>query len=189
MKRIAAALGIVALGGLVPLHATGAAPPDGRTARTVVTFDDAGAVPGVAEGITTDGADGLYVSLFARDEVWHVDPATGAKEKVADVPGGGLKGDLIGLERDPRDGTVLAAFKKSEGVDIFDPDHPDCRDASDTVSGVYRLDPATGEVTPFVTRGMGTPPPVREVQPPSPRPPSARPTHPLLSSTGPGGGA
>jgi hypothetical protein len=48
----------------------------------------------VPEGITTDGKDGLYVSLFVLDQIWHVNPATGEKKKVADVPGGDLKGDL-----------------------------------------------------------------------------------------------
>ena len=37
------------------------------TARTVVTFDNVGDVPGVPEGINTDGKDGLYVSLFVLD--------------------------------------------------------------------------------------------------------------------------
>ena len=78
----------------------------GRTARTVVTFDNVGDAPGVPEGITTDGKDGLYVSLFVLDQIWHVNPATGEKKKVADVPGGDLKGDLIGIERDPTDGTL-----------------------------------------------------------------------------------
>ena len=41
----------------------------GRTARTVVTFDNVGDVPGVPEGITTDGKDGLYVSLFVLDQI------------------------------------------------------------------------------------------------------------------------
>jgi sugar lactone lactonase YvrE len=131
--------------------------PAGRTVRTVATFEDAGDVLGVPEGLTQDGEGGLYVTLFARNEVWHLDPGTGAKEKVADVPGGGVRGDLIGIERDPTDGTLLMAFKDSAGVNFFDPDHADCRDPSDTTTGVYRLDPASGEVTPAVTRGMGVP--------------------------------
>src|SRR5262249_15118351 len=49
----------------------------GRTARTVATFDNVGEAPGVPEGITTDGKDGLYVSLFVLDQIWHVNPATG----------------------------------------------------------------------------------------------------------------
>jgi len=71
------------------------------------------------------------------------------------VLGGGLEGNLIGIERDPTDGTILAAFKRATKVDLFTPDHPDCRDPTDTATGVYRFNPATRAVTPFVTRGMG----------------------------------
>jgi sugar lactone lactonase YvrE len=162
MKRIASMVGVISLVGLLGVQATQAAePPDqtpepaARSVRTVATFDNVNGVPGVPEGITTDGSGGLYVSLFARDEVWHVDPASGAQTKVADVPGGGVQGDLIGLERDPTDGTILAGFKDSAGVDIFASDHPDCRNPADTTTGVYRIDPKDGSVTPFVTRGMG----------------------------------
>ena len=138
-----------------PAQPGGPASP-GRTVRTVVTFDLVDGVPGVPEGITSDGDGGFYVSLFLLDQVWHVEPRLGTRTKVADVPGGGLQGDLVGIERDSTDGTILAAFKKG-GADLFTPDHPDCRDATDTITGVYRLDPATGRVTPFVTRGGGTP--------------------------------
>jgi sugar lactone lactonase YvrE len=134
-----------------------AEPPAGRQVRTVATFEDDGDVLGVPEGIAADGEGGLYVTLFARDEIWHLDPATGEKQLVAEVPGGDVHGDLIGIDRDPTDGTLLVAFKDSEGVDIFDPAHPDCRDQSDTTSGVYRVDPETKEVTPAVTRGTGVP--------------------------------
>jgi hypothetical protein len=163
MRKLVSILGTIALAAVVSLpallpgDAPQAQPAPMRTARTVASFDIVDGAPGVAEGVTTDGAHGLYVSLFILDEIWHIDPATGAKYKVADVPGGGVKGDLIGLERDPSDGTILAAFKNSAGVDLFQPDHPDCRDTSDTTTGVYRVDPKTGTVTPFVTRGMGVP--------------------------------
>src|SRR5436190_19095771 len=63
----------------------------GRTARTVVTFDNVGDAPGVREGITTDGKDGLYVSLVVLDQIWHDNPATGEEKQVADVRGGVLK--------------------------------------------------------------------------------------------------
>jgi sugar lactone lactonase YvrE len=163
MKRLVSVLGALSLVGIIGVQATQAAEPDqpqgttARSVRTVATFDNVNGVPGVPEGITTDGSGGLYVSLFQRDEVWHVDPASGAKMKVADVPGGGVQGDLIGLERDPSDGTILAGFKNSAGVDIFSADHPDCRNPDDTTTGVYRLDPASGTVTPVVTRAMGVP--------------------------------
>ena len=127
----------------------------GRTARTVVTFENVGDAPGVPEGITTDGKDGLYVSLFVLDQIWHVNPATGEKKKIADVPGGELKGDLIGIERDPTDGTILAAFKRATKVDLFTADHPDCRDATDASTGIYRVNRQTAAVSPFVTRGTG----------------------------------
>ena len=39
----------------------------GRTARTVVTFDNVGDLPGVPEGITTDGKDGLCQRHFESD--------------------------------------------------------------------------------------------------------------------------
>jgi sugar lactone lactonase YvrE len=163
MNKFASILGTVALATLIALPAVvaGDAPradqiPQ-RTARTIATFDTVNGTPGIPEGITTDGAHGLYVSLFALDEIWHVDPATGDKHKVADVPGGGVKGDLVGLERDPSDGTILAAFNDVEGADLFQADHPNCRDPKNTTSGIYRVDPKTGTVTPFATRGMGVP--------------------------------
>ena len=155
MKRLSAILAVLGLLALVVPHdGQGQAPP-ARRVRTVATFDIVNDVPGVPEGITTDGKGGLYVSLFLLDEIWNVNRTTGEKKKIAAVPGGGLKGDLIGIERDPTDGTILAAFKRASKIDLFTADHPDCRDASDTVTGVYRLDPQTGAVKPFVTRGMG----------------------------------
>jgi hypothetical protein len=35
------------------------------------------------------------------------------------------------------------------------PEHPDCRDTTDTTTGIYRVNPQTGAVSPFVTRGTG----------------------------------
>ena len=155
MQRFATILGVLVLATLLtPREAPAQGAPAHRT-RTVATFDIVNDVPGVPEGITTDGDGGLYVSLFLLDEIWQVNPATGEKKKVADVPGGGLKGDLIGLERDPADGTILAAFKRATKVDLFTAEHPDCRDPTDAATGVYRVNPQTGAVTPFVTRGMG----------------------------------
>jgi len=155
MKRFAMILGVLVLAALlIPPESLAQGTPSHKT-RTVATFPIVNGVPGVPEGITTDGHEGLYVGLFLLDEVWQLNPATGAKKKVADVPGGGLKGDLIGLERDPTDGTILAAFKRTTKVDLFTADHPDCRDPTDTATGVYRLDPQTGAVKPFATRGMG----------------------------------
>ncbi|HJS88188.1 MAG TPA: SMP-30/gluconolactonase/LRE family protein [Acetobacteraceae bacterium] len=155
MKRLTTILGVLALAALLtPRESPAQGAPTHRT-RTVATFDIVNGVPGVPEGITTDGHGGLYVSLFPLDEIWQLNPVTGEKKKVADVPGGGLKGDLIGLERDPTDGTILAAFKRATKVGLFTSDHPDCRDPTDTATGVYRFNPQTGAVTPFVTRGMG----------------------------------
>ena len=155
MRLVFSIVGVLILTVLAALGESSAQSVAGRTARTVVTFDNVGDAPGVPEGITTDGKDGLYVSLFVLDQIWHVNPATGEKKKVADVPGGDLKGDLIGIERDPTDGTILAAFKRATKVDLFTEDHPDCRDATDASTGIYRVNPQTGAVSPFVTRGTG----------------------------------
>ncbi|PPQ37883.1 hypothetical protein CCS01_02975 [Rhodopila globiformis] len=155
MKRIAAVLGSLVLATILIPREPLAQNEHGRKVRTVATFSDEHGVAGVPEGITTDGQGGLYVSLFLLNEVWQLNPSTGEKKKIAAVPGGDLKGDLIGLERDPTDGTILAAFKHRTKVDLFTPEHPDCRDPTDTATGVYRLDPKTGAVKPFVTRGMG----------------------------------
>jgi sugar lactone lactonase YvrE len=155
MKRFATILGMLVLAALpIPREASAQGAPAHKV-RTVATFGIINGVAGVPEGITTDGDRGLYVSLFLLDEIWHLNPATGEKKKVADMPGGGRKGDLIGLERDATDGTILGAFKRATKVDLFTPDHPDCRDPTDTTTGVYRFNPQTGAVTPFVTRGMG----------------------------------
>ena len=110
MRLVFSIVGVLILTVLAAPGESSAQSVAGRTARTVVTFDNVGDAPGVPEGITADGKDGLYVSLFVLDQIWHVNPATGEKKKVADVPGGDLKGDLIGIERDPTDGTILAAF-------------------------------------------------------------------------------
>ena len=155
MRLVFSIVGVLILTVLAAPGESSAQSVAGRTARTVVTFDNVGDVPGVPEGITTDGKDGLYVSLFVLDQIWHVNPATGEKKKVADVPGGDLKGDLIGIERDPTDGTILAAFKRATKVNLFTADHPDCRDATDASTGIYRVNPQTGAVSPFVTRGTG----------------------------------
>jgi sugar lactone lactonase YvrE len=157
MRRSSKILAVLSLALLATPVGGLAQTPPARKARTIASFDIVNDVPGVPEGITTDGKNGLYVTLFLLDQVWHVDPATGAKKKIADVPGGGLKGDLIGIERDPTDGTLLAAFKRATKVDLFTADHPDCRDTTDNATGVYRIDPSTGSVKPFATRGMGTP--------------------------------
>ena len=111
MRLASSVVGVLMLTGFVIPGESSAQSVEGRTARTVVTFDNVGDVPGVPEGITTDGKDGLYVSLFVLDQIWHVNPATGEKKKVADVPGGDLKGDLIGIERDPTDGTLDSRAK------------------------------------------------------------------------------
>jgi hypothetical protein len=155
MRLVSSIIGALMLTVLAAAGESSAQSVAGRTARTVVTFDNVGDAPGVPEGITTDGKDGLYVSLFVLDQIWHVNPATGEKKKVADVPGGDLKGDLIGIERDPTDGTILAAFKRATKVGLFTADHPDCRDATDASTGIYRVNPQTGAVSPFVTRGTG----------------------------------
>lgn len=87
--------------------------------RTVTTFGVVNGVPEVAQGITTDGPGGLYLSLFFQDEIWQLNPATGAKKKIADVPGGGLKGNFIGLERDPADGTIRRSCLKQGVLTTF----------------------------------------------------------------------
>ena len=116
MNRFATILSVLVLIALIfPCESTAQSASTHKT-RTVVTFGIVNGVPGVPEGITTDGQGGLYVSLFLLDEIWRVNPANGEKNKVADVPGNGLKGDLIGLERDPTDGTILAAFKREGGL-------------------------------------------------------------------------
>lgn len=155
MKPLTKLVGVLVLTALIFPRESSAQGAAARKTRTIAAFDIVNDVAGVPEGITTDGHGGLYVSLFFLDEIWQINPTTGEKKNVADVPGGGLEGDLIGIERDPTDGTILAAFKRATKVDLFTPDHPDCRDPTDTATGVYRFNPATRAVTPFVTRGMG----------------------------------
>ena len=92
MRLVFSIVGVLILTVLAAPGESSAQSVAGRTARTVVTFDNVGDAPGVPEGITADGKDGLYVSLFVLDQIWHVNPATGEKKKVADVPGGELKG-------------------------------------------------------------------------------------------------
>ena len=70
------------------------------------------------------------------------------------MPGGDLKGTLSGSSGIPP--TALShAFKRATKVNLFTADHPDCRDTTDAATGIYRVNPQTGAVSPFVTRGTG----------------------------------
>ena len=80
VKRFATILGVIAFTALIFPGESSAQGGAARKTRTLATFDIVNDIPGVTEGITTDGHGGLYVSLLFLDEIWQVNPPTGEKK-------------------------------------------------------------------------------------------------------------
>ena len=115
-------------------------------------------LPGVPEGLCIDSQSNLYATVSFTGELVKLNN-DGTFDHIAWVPSkeDGGKGQLIGIEAD-KDDNIYAAYKEfSKHENLLDPFHPDCKDATIKKSGVYKINPKTGNVTPVLTRGDGWP--------------------------------
>jgi sugar lactone lactonase YvrE len=117
-------------------------------------------LPDTPEGLALDAKGNMYATLFHTGEVVRL-TSNGGYEHIAWVPSKeeSGKGLLLGIDFD-RQGNLYAAYKQNskwDSGDLVDPQHPACRDATVTRSGVYKIDVATGKVTPVATRAEGWP--------------------------------
>lgn len=116
-------------------------------------FDD------TPEGMAVDSDGNIYTALFHTGKIMKVMP-DGKAEVVAIVPSeaDAGKGDTIGIDLD-KDGNIYVAYKqnspKYEANNLVDPFHAACRDATVTLSGVYKIDAKSGAVSALATRADG----------------------------------
>ncbi|MBW2062030.1 MAG: SMP-30/gluconolactonase/LRE family protein [Deltaproteobacteria bacterium] len=116
-------------------------------------------LPGVPEGLCIDSKNNLYATVSFTGELVKLKD-NGAYDHVAWVPtkADSGKGQVIGIEADKSD-NILVTYKefskKWEG--LLNPRHPDCNDVTVKKSGVYKVNPSTGKVTPVLTRAEGWP--------------------------------
>jgi sugar lactone lactonase YvrE len=122
-------------------------------AWVLATFDD------TPEGLAVDSNGNIYATLFHTGRIIKLTP-DGKKEVIAVVPSekDALKGDTVGIDLD-KDGNIYVAFKqtspKYEANNLTDPFHAACRDATVTLSGVYKIDSKTRRVAALATRADG----------------------------------
>jgi len=115
-------------------------------------------LPDTPEGLAVDARGNLYATLFHRGEVVRLED-DGTATHIAWVPSQeeSGKGRLVGLETD-KAGNIYVAYKANSQYDSSDdPHHPACKDATDTTSGVYKIDAKTAAVTAVATRAQGVP--------------------------------
>lgn len=122
-------------------------------AWVLATFED------TPEGLAVDAEGNIYTALMHTGKIMKVTPA-GKQELVAIVPSvqDAGKGDAIGIDLD-KDRNIYVAYKQNslryEETNLRDPFHAACRDATVTLSGVYKIDAETKQVTPLAIRGDG----------------------------------
>ncbi len=144
--------GVVGAGCMLAL---GAASAGEYRAWVAARFDD------TPEGLAVDASGNLYTALFHTGRIMKIAP-DGKQELVAYVPSkeDAGKGATVGIELDGG-GNIYVAFHqyspRYEENNLVDPFHAACRDATVTLSGVYKVDAKTGQVTPLATRGDGWP--------------------------------
>jgi len=115
-------------------------------------------LPGAPEGLATDAEGHVYAAVAATGEVVRLD-GHGGYRHVATVPDARLArvGRTWGLEFD-RAGYLYAAYVWNyQESDEMDPLHPACRDSRDIYTGIYRVNVASGEVVPWLTKRSGWP--------------------------------
>ncbi|MBW1947510.1 MAG: SMP-30/gluconolactonase/LRE family protein [Deltaproteobacteria bacterium] len=116
-------------------------------------------LPGAPEGVCIDSKNNLYATVSFTGELVKL-KENGAYDHVAWVPSkeDSGKGQVVGIEADKQD-YIYVTYKefspKYEG--LLNPRHPDCNDVTVKKSGIYKVDPGTGKVTPVLTRGDGWP--------------------------------
>lgn len=117
-------------------------------------------LPDTPEGLGTDSKGNYYASLVHAGEVVMLKD-DGGYEHVAWVPSKeeSGKGLLLGLEFDKDDNIYVAyvAHSRLDATGLRDPFHPECRDATVTRTGLYRIDAKTRKVTAMATRADGWP--------------------------------
>ena len=124
-------------------------------AWVLAKFDD------TPEGIGADADGNIYTALFHTGKIMKVSP-DGKQELIAVIPSekDAGKGDAVGLDLD-KDGNIYVAYKQNsaryEANNLVDPFHAACRDATVTMSGVYKIDAKTHKVTALATRADGWP--------------------------------
>jgi len=118
-------------------------------------------LPDTPEGLATDAKGNLYATLVHLGEVVMINE-DGSYRHIAWVPSReeSGKGEVFGLDFD-KDGNLFVAYtersKRDFELDLLNPFHPACRDATVTRSGVYRIDAKTRNVTPLATKAEGWP--------------------------------
>lgn len=118
-------------------------------------FDD------TPEGLAVDAEGNIYTALFHTGRIVKIAP-DGTQEVLATVPSEEQagKGDTIGIDLD-KDGNIYVAYKQNspryEATNLVDPFHAACRDATVTMSGLYKVDAKTREVTALATKADGWP--------------------------------
>jgi sugar lactone lactonase YvrE len=115
-------------------------------------------LPGAPEGLTADADGRLYASIPKLGAVVRLDEH-GGHELIATVPSAELAraGRVFGLEADRHGGLYVTYVWNYSEEDEADPAHTHCRDARDRYTGIYRVDIASGRVTPLLTRASGWP--------------------------------
>jgi sugar lactone lactonase YvrE len=118
-------------------------------------------LPDVPEGLALDSKGNLFATLVNRGEVVMI-KQDGSYDHIAWVPSReeSGKGVLLGLDFDKNDNIYVAYTAHSKidlRLDLLDPFHPACRDATVTRSGVYKIDARTQKVTALATKAEGWP--------------------------------
>jgi sugar lactone lactonase YvrE len=118
-------------------------------------------LPDTPEGLAADSKGNLYATLVHRGEVVLL-KEDGGYEHIAWVPSQeeSGKGEIFGIDFDKADNLYVAYTERSKRdfeLDLANPFHPACRDATVQRSGVYKVDAKTRRVTALATRAEGWP--------------------------------
>jgi sugar lactone lactonase YvrE len=118
-------------------------------------------LPDTPEGLAVDSKGNLYSTLVHIGEVVMI-KENGSYDHIAWVPSREESGagDLLGLGFD-KDDNIYVAYtahsKRDFRLDLANPFHPACRDATATRSGVYKIDAKSKKVSALATKADGWP--------------------------------
>jgi sugar lactone lactonase YvrE len=142
---------------VVPMAAS-AAPPVFPGAGPHYRAWEMAELSGAPEGLAVDGDGSIYATIPKLGAVVRLDEH-GGYAPIATVPSTAMvgAGRVFGLEADRHGSLYVTYVWNYSEQDEEDPLHAHCRDARDTYSGVYRVEIATGRVTPLLTRASGWP--------------------------------
>lgn len=118
-------------------------------------------LPDTPEGLAVDSKGSLYATLSNTGEVVSLEK-DGSYAHIAWVPSREQSGQgaLLGLDFDHDDNLYVAYTDHSKHdlrLDLADPTHPACRDATVTRTGLYKIDARTRTVTALATKADGWP--------------------------------